>query len=180
MMSIPPQLQRVTTEYVEAEDRLRLSGALVDGRTVVLWVTQRLFNRVLAPLTRWLDAHGVTGPAASAAATTPADREMLQEFAQQSAQAALTPQPRVPAEQPTDSWLVDSMDIGSNARLIRLTFKACDGRAVGVTLEAEGLRQWLAVVHSRYRRGGWATSAWPAWMEDAMAPAARSDAMPVH
>lgn len=179
-MSTHPQLQRVTTEYVQTEDRMRLSGALADGRTVVLWMTQRLFNYLLPPLTKWLEDHGVTGQVASAAASTPADKEMLQEFAQKSAQAALTPQPRVQADQPADTWLVEAVDIDSNTRVVRLTFRAADGRAVGVPLEAESLRQWLAVVHSHYGRGGWATTAWPTWMEDAIRPTARPDTAPMH
>ena len=37
-------LQRVTTAYLENEDRLRLTGELADGDTVVCWLTQRLLN----------------------------------------------------------------------------------------------------------------------------------------
>ena len=31
-------LQRVSTAYLENEDRLRLTGKLADGDTVVLWL----------------------------------------------------------------------------------------------------------------------------------------------
>ena len=40
-------LQRCTTEYVECEDRIRLAGELASGATVVLWLTQRLMNRLI-------------------------------------------------------------------------------------------------------------------------------------
>ena len=34
------RLERLTTEYVEREDRIRLSGQLTHGDTVVLWLTR--------------------------------------------------------------------------------------------------------------------------------------------
>ena len=43
-------LQRVTTAYLENEDRLRLTGELADGDTVVCWLTQRLLNRLVPGL----------------------------------------------------------------------------------------------------------------------------------
>ena len=39
-------LHRLTTDYVEEEDRIRVSGASANGDTVVLWLTQRLLNRL--------------------------------------------------------------------------------------------------------------------------------------
>jgi hypothetical protein len=35
-------LDRTTTEYIDTEDRLRLSGQYADGSAVVIWLTQRL------------------------------------------------------------------------------------------------------------------------------------------
>ena len=37
-------LDRITTEYIDAEDRLRLSGQSADGSAVVIWLTQRLIQ----------------------------------------------------------------------------------------------------------------------------------------
>ena len=49
-------LHRLTTDYVEEEDRIRVSGASANGDTVVLWLTQRLLNRLVPHLTAWLAA----------------------------------------------------------------------------------------------------------------------------
>lgn len=56
-------LQRVTTAYLENEDRLRLTGKLADGDIVVLWLTQRLLSRLVPHLTTWLARQA--GPFAS-------------------------------------------------------------------------------------------------------------------
>lgn len=39
-------LQRITTEYIEAEDRIRLAGEAGE-KTMVLWLTQRFLNRLI-------------------------------------------------------------------------------------------------------------------------------------
>ena len=43
-------LHRITTEYIDSEDRIRLTGQLASGDTVVLWLTQRLLNRLVPHL----------------------------------------------------------------------------------------------------------------------------------
>ena len=48
-------LRRITTEYIEIEDRLRISGEIADAEAVVIWLTQRLLLRLLPLLLQWLD-----------------------------------------------------------------------------------------------------------------------------
>ena len=43
-------LGRVTTVYVDVEDRFRLSGEAQDGLVLVLWLTQRLLCRLVPHL----------------------------------------------------------------------------------------------------------------------------------
>jgi len=37
-------LVRITTEYIDTEDCLRLSGQYADGVAVVIWLTRRLIS----------------------------------------------------------------------------------------------------------------------------------------
>ena len=85
----PTGLERVTTRYSVAQDRICLAGELPGGSPVVLWLTQRLLRRLLPPLLAWLQeqggaAHAVMGSALYA--------DALQGFAQQAARAQLQPQ----------------------------------------------------------------------------------------
>ncbi len=43
-------LQRITTEYVELEDRILLAGELGNREAVVVWLTQRLLQRLVPVL----------------------------------------------------------------------------------------------------------------------------------
>lgn len=162
-----PELQRITTEYVTIEDRLRLSGATADDQTLVLWVTQRLMNLLAPQLTGWLERHGGTGG------------EALQEFAQQAAQASLTAEPVVKASASEATSPAVSVDIVTRADGVTLVFKAQDDTPLAsLTFLVEPLRQWLGIVRNQYLAGGWPTSAWPAWMSEAhIAPPAQATAL---
>ncbi|ADG11970.1 hypothetical protein B7G68_18140 [Caulobacter segnis] len=149
-----PELHRVTTQYVVTEDRLRLSGETAGGETVVLWLTQRMLNMLIPRLTGWLEQNG--GDA------------LLQEFAQQAAEASLGAEPPVPASQAAPGGCVTSVDIGTGPDGAVLIFKPeTDEQGVRLPLTTDALRQWLAIVRAQYVIGGWPTSVWPAWMDEA-------------
>jgi hypothetical protein len=68
-------LQRLTTQFVDTEDRIRLSGDDAQGEVKVLWLTQRLLGRLVPLLCQQLspdnDSHA----------------EILSSFKQEAAQA---------------------------------------------------------------------------------------------
>ncbi|GAB4212440.1 MAG: hypothetical protein Fur007_04760 [Rhodoferax sp.] len=145
------RVQRITSEYVEAEDRLRLCAELDAGQRVLLWLTQRLANRLVAALWRWLGRglQDVPRP------------EVWQEFAQDRARQSLQPQPRVALEGAQASWRVDSVDLTYDHESVLLRFVGPEGAAVTLRMAELPLRQWLAILESLYRSAEWPLGAWP-------------------
>ena len=47
-------IQRLTTEFDFSEDRFKLDALLNSGSTITLWLTQRLFLRLLDRFFSWL------------------------------------------------------------------------------------------------------------------------------
>src|SRR5688500_11623886 len=88
-------LKRVSTEYSDREDRLRLSGEVEGAGPVVIWLTQRLAARLLPLLLKYLDQQTDGRP----------HRDALHGFAQQAARAELKPQAPVRAEPSAESLL---------------------------------------------------------------------------
>ena len=170
-------LQRLTTEYSEVEDRLRLAGEDAQGQTTVLWLTQRLMNRLIPHLTTWLSRQ-IT-PASRIPSVQAAHQEAVQGFAQQAAVAQLAPEPPVQSSSPRAIWRVDSVDIAQGEAAVVLTFKGEDKAQATMTLAAQPLRQWLGIVFAQYQRGEWPTTVWPGWMEAAQ-PQAVPGAMALH
>ena len=152
---MPDVLKRITTEYNAREDRIRLSGEADDSRVVVMWVTQRLFNRLLPPLLKHLEGQTRANP----------QPELLQTFVQESARAALKPQPAVKAEPGATTWLASTIDVAGSKKLVRLTFRGADGQAATLALSAEQVRQWLDVMHKTWVKAGWPLDMWPAWIK---------------
>ena len=74
-------LERCTTEYAEDEDRLRLSAELANGNTVVLWLTQRLLNRLVPHLVQWLEKQ--TAGVAAISSVQARTSNAMQGFAQE-------------------------------------------------------------------------------------------------
>ena len=160
------ELRRITTEFIDIEDRIRLAGEVAPGQTVVLWLTQRLLGRLLPHLVGWLEqqtGNDVRG-------------EILQGFAQQAAMAALEPQAPVPGQPHDRGWLVHSVDIATGRDGLRLTFKTGapgeSGEPFSLTLQAQPLRQWLNILYDQYRKGEWPQASWPAWLTEARPPQA--------
>lgn len=156
-------LQRITTEFVDTEDRVRLSGQLHDGSTLVLWLTRRLLDRVVPHLTEWLE-QGSNQPVGLV------DRDTLQGFAQQAAQAQLDAEAPVRVAPVESGWLVESLDIARGTNGVQLTFKG-SGEPVALVLAGQPLRQWLGILFAQYQRGDWPLQMWPAWIIPETVPA---------
>lgn len=151
-------LQRLTTEYIDAEDRIRLAGEDSQGQTVVLWLTQRLLNRLVPHLCQWLDQRVGATPLT----------EVRQAFAQQKARAELALQPPVRTEPDVQGMLIHSVDLKTSNAGMGLQFKDADGNVVAsLQLQPRPLRQWLNIVFDQYRKAQWPTAVWPAWVAEA-------------
>lgn len=155
-------LQRVTTEYDETEDRIRLCGEREDGTAVVVWLTQRLLRRLLPMLLEWLEQQGADMPRA----------DLLLGLAQQAAQAELAPQQPVQAAPDSATWLAQAVDLTRTPGGVGLVFRGDgDGEAATLTLATTPLQQWLGIVHQAYGKAEWPVDLWPEWLREAARPA---------
>jgi hypothetical protein len=159
-------LQRITTEYIEAEDRVRFSGAGASGETVSLWITQRLLARLLKVILNWT-AEGEDGQQA-----------LKNAFAQQAARADLKLQLSVPAQ--PSAVLVNTIDISHTADALTLVFRGERGVAGQLTLQRPDVRQWLNILHDTWCRAEWPQDLWPDWMARSQAGPAATTQVTLH
>lgn len=167
MTQTTQNLQRLTTEYIDREDRIRLAGEVEDGAPVVVWLTRRLLERLLPVLLGWLEERSATLPRA----------EALLGFAQQAAAAELTPQAPVRADAGSAQWLALAVDVVQSEKAVGLTFRGADERSATLTLTGKPLRQWLGIVHDAYLKAGWGLEAWPEWLRESRLPAGAAHAV---
>lgn len=157
------QIERITTEYIDVEDRIRIAGEVAGDAAVVIWLTQRLLTRLLPPLLQWLE--GQEQHALHA--------ETLHSFAQHTAWAALTPEPSVRADAGSIAWLALSVDIAHYAEAVVLTFRGAHDNHASLTLATKPLRQWLGILHDATRKAEWPLKVWPQWLQESSAPQQR-------
>jgi hypothetical protein len=148
MPTTDPIIHRFVTDYNDTEDRIRLVCE-TDAGPVILWLTQRLLQRLVPALVRWLEQQqGRTSKALTAFA-----------FAQSSARKR-----RIPPQLP--SWLVRTVSLHREKGQIRLTFKADASRTAAITLAIAPLYKWLELLYDAYLAAQWPLTAWPAWVTE--------------
>lgn len=177
-------LQRITTEYVEVEDRIRLSGEGEQDQTVVLWLTQRLLSQLISHLVELIEKQSPSlGKTDESQAQV---SSLMQGFAQQAAEAELTPELPVQTISSSQSWLIQEADIALDPEgTLDLVFKRDLGAKAQqdqeglarLTVEAKQLRQWLGIVHAQWQRAGWPLDLWPSWMDES---ATAESSSPLH
>ncbi len=159
---------RFTTEFIDFEDRLRISAAVTEQQVDVVWLTRRLLDRLVTHLGKQLEQTLSAEPRPEAAS-------MRQSFEQQAAvasyqqQSQQQPTPRVDGQSAAfrHEWLVIEVDITPHAQGIGLRFRGRTAEQVlQLTMTAVQLRQWLAIIHSQYVKAQWPMDAWPTWVND--------------
>lgn len=172
-----PTASRFTTRYLPSEDRVQLMLELPEEKVQVLWLTRRLLNRMLPHLIRLLDENAPSVVSAARAVPTGQEKasrtpkEALQRFSQEAAVSAIERQPAVGAggQRPEGniSYLVTSVDVNTGPKNLSLDFKSGEEVLHSLPFGENALRQWLSILHSQYRTGGWEEPFWPTWIPSA-------------
>jgi hypothetical protein len=171
-------LQRITSEYIESEDRIRLTATTGARETLILWITQRLLIRLIGHFLKWLDKEAPEVARSSAVGSEA--KSALQGMAQQSAAAKLQEQSAVTANPDSAALLVKEIDIKMSEAVVLLVFKCDDGRKAELSFTIQQLRQWLGMIHQLWRQAEWPVSVWPDWMDDKQQPDSVDADSPVH
>lgn len=147
--------QRFTTEYVDYEDRVRLTYIIQDESIHVAWLTHRFLDRLIIHAVNWLEKSVRTMPRG----------DTLQAFAQDVAASKLPEQPPVKADAATEMWVVYAVDFKFNDSVTRLVLRSRDEKfRTELSMNTVQLRQWLNIIHKQYVKAGWSMSAWPEWL----------------
>lgn len=176
-------LQRITSEYVATEDRFRLSGITDKGGEVSYWVTQRLLLRLLNFLLDWLETHreelerqaatDMLGPVVtrSAKRSGQAGEKVSREEEEGDEEEAESETGETPEEdKATSAELLFEADIRIAATRITVVFKPRKSEHSQLSLQLDEAWQWVAILHTLWKRAEWNLSPWPDWVEEVKAP----------
>ena len=172
-------LHRITSEYIATEDRFRLSGTTDKGGAVRYWITQRLMLRLLNFLLDWLKTHReeleqqAAGEMLGPMVTRPSSGE-----AGAGGEAAAEPTGEVETQtgqisgdsQIDEAELLYEADIRIAPTRITLIFKPRNSEHAQLPLQLDEAWQWVAILHTLWKRAEWNLAIWPDWIEEVRAP----------
>ncbi|MCX5820662.1 MAG: hypothetical protein NT047_12280 [Deltaproteobacteria bacterium] len=149
-------IRKITQRYDPEQDRIGLTAQNDEGRVLLLWLTQRLTNRLVGKLASWLDED---------VKTMPSGRPMFSPHAweQSSAEVQLKPDRPVDAAAVQGEALLTAVDLARDPSGYTLTFKWGSAGAARLRLNPTELRQSLIILHRLFDTAGWPKHAWPEW-----------------
>lgn len=162
-------LKRFTTTYDSFEDRIKIATEDAQGAPHVLWFTQRLLHQLVPTLVHCVGKLSIAEqPVQDMGAQferSPQQKNAIQQFEQQSAQAVLKPEPRVQAPDHTPNAVIDEVSIALHPGGVALELKCTpNGLQFELTFNAMNLRQWLGILHKAYIQSHWPQHIWPDWI----------------
>ena len=161
-MSHPIELQKITSEFIDEEDRVRVTGISKDRETIVFWFTQRLLSSLIVHCISWLDK---TSPEFSEGKTiNPQSQTDLQGLVQQTARQSLKKEDAVIATVSSQSFLVKEVDVKLNKEGVLLTFRDENKLSAQLIFSVQHLRQWLSIIHNLWQKANWPMEIWPNWI----------------
>ena len=149
-------IQKISQHYDPEQDRIGLTAQNAEGRIILLWLTQRLANRLAAALVGWLNEELKSmAPGQSVFS--------LHAWEQSAARAQMKPgRPVVPALAQGEA-LLHAVDLARGPNGYTLTFKWGSAGAARLMLNSTELRQWLIILHRLFDAAEWSKHAWPEW-----------------
>ncbi len=153
-------IQKITQRYHSEQDRISFSVQSVEQQVVLLWLTQRLANRLVSILVSWLGEDSGVLMNQSFTDSQSLDQQGVLE---QTQQAQLTTFSAVDVTLAQGERLLNSIDLArdQNGAYI-LTFNWIENNAC-LILNVTELRQWLSILYRLFGTAEWPKQAWSAW-----------------
>lgn len=143
---------RITTQFIEQEDRIRLNAEMVSLPAQSLMLTRRLLRRFLPHALKWLEQKPLS----------------TQITAQIEAAHSVRVQPPVKPENAVVS-LVHEITLQTDETKFVIVFRTNELPPSVLTLTASELRVWLHILHQQCLRAEWNDLPWPNWFSQAQA-----------
>lgn len=173
------ELQRITTEYIAEQDRMRLMGEFEGSNIATLWLTRRIIKVLIPTLLEWLkktapsianlSRTGETTDKSNCRSLPNYADEAIQGFAQATALSSLPHQTPVRSSTTALNYIVQIIDIETRDVSVKLVFKPALNESgfepLHITMNEQVLRQWLNIIYDQLSHAEWKLDIWPEWIK---------------
>tara|TARA_E500000331_G_scaffold353699_1_gene404933 strand:+ start:465 stop:971 length:507 start_codon:yes stop_codon:yes gene_type:complete len=148
------RLQRITTQFVDIEDRVKISALSQDNETLVLWLTQRLLIRIVDRCLTFVDenigAKGANLPVSEASSNK---QPNLQQISPSEEAVVATLNCR--------SLLIQEVDLRYYQDQLSIVFRHNKENQFSLHFDRQQLCQWLTIIFNIWRQAEWPMTIWP-------------------
>lgn len=174
-------LKHIRCRYEPVQDRIRVTGELENDGKEAFWLTRRMLTQIVPHMAQYIEKQAgdkmdklLADVKAQLAKSQQAQSEIRWRESAESSEAGSADQPESTAasSRPTATpvqWLVVKMNLASTDVGCHLMFHGEGGESVSVTLRAQPLCRWLAVLHAQSQQAQWQSQTWPSWVSDLVA-----------
>jgi len=151
-------LKKVTSEFIDTEDRIRLSALTAEDKAVAFWMTQRLLIRLVTHLSKQIEIGSPRSGDASeseGASYSDSDRDI------QTDRESFTAESAVKIEKNIKPVLITEVDIKFGKSDLTLVLKSGNKSCANISFSLSELKQWLDILYTLWHRAGWPISHWP-------------------
>lgn len=149
------KLKKVTMQYIEIEDRIRMLADLDGDERAVFWLTQRLCKRLIPKLVHHLEH--------SAPDSLLVEKGLMLSVQQHDAGWQQKYSEPVRSSGLSRSVLPERVDLLCPAGGAAIIFPLAEGKPARLQMTMLELRQWMAVVYRLFKVAGWSMEVWPQW-----------------
>jgi hypothetical protein len=163
-------LHKFTTQYIDIEDRIRVSGVTIEGDTLSLWLTHRLLTQLVPTLCHCIERHSSIGQLQPDSPTPPArlalQQQVIQEFEQQAASSNIKPANRVQTSAESPMLLIDEATVELTPSGVNIQLGCSPkNQIVCIAFQPDTLRQWIGILFNAYSQSRWTKDIWPNWLK---------------
>tara|TARA_B100001250_G_C19731284_1_gene758628 strand:- start:57 stop:572 length:516 start_codon:yes stop_codon:yes gene_type:complete len=156
------KLKRITSEYIVAEDRIRIAALTEANKTLILWFTMRMMRHVITHCLTLLSKRSpeIRKPSLE----DERSHDAIQSLVQRSAQQELPPEKAVSTNESSPNYLIEEVDLTHNAKGLIMILKKEGTASSKIFLTNQQLRQWLAMIYTLWQKADWPMTLWPEWI----------------
>ena len=149
-------LKKVTSEFIETEDRIRLSALTTEDKAVAFWMTQRLLIRLVTHLSKQIEMGSPqSGNAPKTEEASHSDRDI------ETNRESFAAESPVKIEKNIKPVLITEVDIKFGKSDLTLVLKSGKKLCANISFSLFQLKQWLEILYTLWHSAGWPISHWP-------------------
>lgn len=175
-------VQKFTLGYDKLQDRISLTARGPGEEVILLWLTQRLLNRLAQALIRCLDQELETAVSVGSVAECAAGQQhasllapqpkntareriipQLHAMEQSAAQSIHRPERPVQALLPVEGFLVTTLQLTQVPKGYLIVCRWADDGAARLAMDSIQLRQFMGMLYRVVVSADWPQQLWPAW-----------------